>query len=270
LTEVITLNNRNDLASALNALGLNAYEAKSYIALLALGSGNGYAVAKNAGIPTAKVYEALASLAAKGFAVSDGMKSPQYKPLPPEKVLGAIKNDFSSKIDMLIPDLKTIASNPKELGVQSIHGSKQVYDAIKKLIKEAETKILLTAWPEDIKNIEKELKKAAKSIKVYILSNGPSEIPNAEMFFHRRTDMVKDYLPGRWLMAASEKEGVGAFFNDSGEAQCIWTENTGISKIFGDHILHDISVNYVINKFPEDQKGPLEEELRQLRHKLRV
>jgi len=262
--------NKNLTIEKLNKLGLNVYEAKSYIALLAMGMGNGYTIAKKAGIPTSKVYESLAGLIEKDFIFSDGMKNPQYTPNHPGKVLGSIKEDISEKISELIPELELITVEPKDIRVQSVNGKGKVFKIIRKLIYEAKQKILLTAWTEDLEELKSSITKKVKNNSVIILANGDFELKGAEIFVHRRTDLVKNYLQGRWLLAVSEKEGVAACFDNSGEAQCIWTENPGIYKIFADHILHDISLNYVISKLPELAKDDIESTLIEIRKKLQI
>jgi sugar-specific transcriptional regulator TrmB len=261
---------RNLTIEKLKRLGLNVYEAKSYIALLTMRTGNGYTIAKKSGIPTSKVYEALAGLSEKDFIFSDGMKNPQYTAKQPGEVLGGIKEDISAKISELIPELELIAVEPKDIRVQSINGREKVFEAVKKLIDEAEQKILLTAWTEDLEDLKSCIAKKVKRNSVIILANGDFELKGAEIFVHRRTDLVKDYLQARWLLAVSEKEGVAVCFDSSGEAQCIWTENPGIYKIFADHILHDVSLNYVISKLPESAKDDLEGALIEIRKKLQI
>lgn len=262
--------NRNLTIEKLNRLGLNVYEAKSYIALLAMGTGNGYTIAKKAGIPTSKVYEALAGLAEKDFIFSDGMKNPQYTPNQPGEVLGAIKENISAKINELIPELELIAVEPGDIKVQSINGREKVFETVRKLVAGAEQKILLTAWTEDLEELKNCIAKKVKHNSVVILANGDFKLKGAEIFIHRRTDLVRDYLQGRWLLAVSEKEGVAVCFDSSGEAQCIWTENPGIYKIFADHILHDISLNYVISKLPESMMDNIEDALIDIRRKLLI
>ena len=259
----------SEMIEKLNSLGLNAYEAKSYVALLRLSTGGGYAIAKRAGIPTSKVYEALSMLAAKGFIVSDGMKKPSYTPVPPTKVLGDIKDDMASKIELLIPELEKTSLRRKEMSIQSIKGIRAVYSQFRRLFKRAEKKILLTAWPEDLAEFGTDLQDAAGRLELIILANGPFELPGAEIFLHRRTDMLKRYIPGRWLLAVSGSgEGIAAFFDEHDHAQCIWTEDPGIYQIFHDHILHDVSLNYVISKLPKSQQPLVEDELFELRKKL--
>jgi len=262
--------NPDDIAAVLRGLGLSSYEAKSYMALLALGSGNGYAVAKHAGIPTAKVYEALSALLAKGFAISDGMKTPLHRPVAPEKALGKIKRGVAEKIEMLMPELKNIAARTNDFDVLSIKDAKPVYDAVRKLLKNADGKILITAWPVELDLFRTELGEMAENMEVYILSNGKYKLDGANVFTHRRADLVGSFFPERWMLAVSSKEGIAATFDKNGDAQCVWTERPGIFRIFADHILHDISLNIVLSKLPEAVRGSMEEELIELRDKLRV
>ena len=258
-----------DLPGKLARLGLNGSEAKCYVALLELGAGKGYAVAQRAGVPTAKVYEALKALEAKGFAVSDRMREATYRPCPPEETLGRAKQRLDNDIDALLPALASLAAKPPEPASRLLSGERAVLGALRGLVANARTKLLMTAWPDELERLRPELERAAATVSTHLLAYGPFALPGATVHLHRRSDLVRRELPGRRLVAANDQgESVSAFFDDNDASEALWSASPGIAAVFADHILHDISLNVLIGSLPEPQAAAAELELTALRHQL--
>ena len=59
--------NSTDLTELFARLGVSDYEGRVYAALLALNPATAYEAAKEAGVPTSKVYEVLDRLEARGM-----------------------------------------------------------------------------------------------------------------------------------------------------------------------------------------------------------
>ena len=68
-------------------LGLTDYESRAYLALLREGPLTGYAVAKAAGVPISKSYEAVEGLARKGGAVLIPGEPARHAPVTPDALL---------------------------------------------------------------------------------------------------------------------------------------------------------------------------------------
>jgi sugar-specific transcriptional regulator TrmB len=252
---------------ALRKLGLSSYEAQSYMALLELGPSNGYTVAKHSGVPSSKVYQALASLAAKGFADTDGMEEGFYAPAEPSAALSGIKKEINENIDSLLPALERAGRQSAPLKARKISGEKAALALLSKLIMDSEKKLLVTAWPRDLKKIEGDIRKAAKTRDVHILSYGPFDAGGASLYVHRRTDLVREEIPGRMLLAANDTgQGIILSYGTDDKPEGIWADSPGISGIVADHILHDISLNFLMSKIPDSKK--YEDELTALRARL--
>ncbi|WP_457567905.1 TrmB family transcriptional regulator [Desulfurobacterium sp.] len=71
----------------LNQYGLTSYEARAYYALLILGESTATNVARWAGIPQQRVYDALASLERKGFVHTKHTNPKKFLPFAPKKAL---------------------------------------------------------------------------------------------------------------------------------------------------------------------------------------
>jgi sugar-specific transcriptional regulator TrmB len=250
-------------------LGLNSYEAKSYLALLEHGGGSGYSVAKNARIPTSKVYEALKGLQAKGFVLSDRMDASDYKPVPPEELIEKQRSGFIARLDAMAPQLdKLYKADSGNFSARLISGGGNIIETVSSLIRNAQKKLLLTAWPEQLEELRSCLQENASRIEIFFLVYGSFSIPGMKVFTHRRPDLVGREIKGRTLLAVSDKaESVIASFNETNSSG-IFSSQSGIASIVADHILHDISLNHLFSRLPEELAVKSEKELTKLRKKL--
>lgn len=85
-----------ETATLLQSLGLTAYEAKAYIALVAHGYGNADTIAETAKIPRTSAYKVLSSLCEKGYAISTRGRPMIYKPESPQKVEAQVQNRITN------------------------------------------------------------------------------------------------------------------------------------------------------------------------------
>ena len=258
----------DEIIDKLRALGLGSYEARSYLALLSLGRGNGYAVSKHAKVPSSKIYQVLKTLVEKGFVETDGMAKSEYIPVDPSLLLPRLQNEFTRNIDLALPILDKFVHGLKPLKTKNIEGGKLVRSALLDLLQNAKEKVLITAWPQELSSVSDAMNEIAGRAQVHALVYGEFSLPGAKVYMHRRPDLVCDEHQGRRLLAVNDcGEGMAAYFT-ARDANAIWTSGYGITQIFADHILHDISLNYLMTVFPENVC--YEEELTKLRHELYI
>jgi len=78
-----------ELLDALKSIGLNLYERKIYVSLLAKGVATAAEVSELATVPRSRSYDVLESLAEKGFVVVQPSKPIKYVALKPAEALEA-------------------------------------------------------------------------------------------------------------------------------------------------------------------------------------
>jgi len=91
----------HSISSTLRGLGLTDYESKTYIALVAMGSGSAEEAGEAAGIPRTSSYKVLQSLEAKGFVESVKGRPVIFSPVPPLEVKAGIVDNISEAFDKL-------------------------------------------------------------------------------------------------------------------------------------------------------------------------
>jgi sugar-specific transcriptional regulator TrmB len=139
----------------LKKFGLTEYEIKVYMALLSEGAKKGGEVSKLSKVPHGKTYEALLSLAEKGFVSILPVKPKVFTAINPAlavKHYSSVKMDDMKKLEKeIIEKLELIKTLPKEAPKAAdkltiVHGmknernlSKHTYDIAKKYVKNMST-----------------------------------------------------------------------------------------------------------------------------------
>jgi sugar-specific transcriptional regulator TrmB len=254
-------------AEQLSTLGLNLYESKSYIALVALGSGNGYTIAKEAGIPTSKVYQALASLESKGFAISSGLQQNIYIPVETSKIIETARKELNSKLSGVEKLLASIKPKASALNIISLSSHDDIAERALELVGSSEKKVLISGWPSEINPLKEVILKKRKT-KFFVLAYGSFECGCCEVFFHRNIEQVRGEFGARWLLIAVDGVRSMAIFFGDNAIQGIEIDNPELTELVADHIRHDISINSVMEELPPKMRLSLDSKLDVLRNKL--
>ena len=153
----------------LKSIGLNLYERKLWVALLAKGSATAGELAEIANVPRSRAYDILQSLAEKGFVIVQGGKPIRYVAVEPEEALERFKRKYEEKIKEMTERIERIKESPimKELENLYQKGLKfvepeEITGAIKgnllrrqleRMFKNASKKINIITTPEGLKDI---------------------------------------------------------------------------------------------------------------------
>ncbi len=181
----------NDILDALKGIGMNLYERKIYVALLAKGIATAGEVSGIAKVPRSRSYDILESLADKGFVVLQPSKPIKYVALEPKDALERVKHNLEKKhletqerIDKLaaspiLEQLETVYKEGLSL-VQpfemtgTIKGKDAVNQHMRAIFKKAKSKITIVTTKNghaDLHsthyNVLKKLSKKGVKIKLY-------------------------------------------------------------------------------------------------------
>ena len=108
----------DNIISKFANFNLNQYQAKAYITLLRIGTSNAYKVSKESGIPRARIYDILRSLAYRGIVMIeetvDGSKF--YSPIPADIFFSVSKPTGKTILPKL--KVKLRKSNRKNLRIK--------------------------------------------------------------------------------------------------------------------------------------------------------
>lgn len=102
----------NAVLDALKSIGLNLYERKIYVALLAKGIATAGEVSGIAKVPRSRSYDILESLAEKGFVILQPSKPIKYVALEPKDALDRSKQNLEVKHKDLLERVDNLQSSP--------------------------------------------------------------------------------------------------------------------------------------------------------------
>lgn len=170
----------------LTALGFSTQEARVYLALLQHPSATGYEIAKQAGLQRANVYQVLAMLTDRNVVEKTSADGPaRFVAQPPAEVLGRIKRRTADQADGLIADLAAIGARREPAGFFSLRSRDAVIERTAALVAEAERRIAISLWGEDLDWLAGPLRAASGSgCQVVVNIFGDTDLDVGEIFTH--------------------------------------------------------------------------------------
>lgn len=155
---------------ALKGIGLNLYERKLWVALLARGTSTAGELSEIANVPRSRTYDVLQSLAEKGFVVVQSAKPIRYIVVAPEEALERAKKKIEEdllrmreRIDELkespiMRELNEIFSqglkliSPEEM-TGALKGKYSVLQQLETMFRSANQKINIVTTPEGVNEL---------------------------------------------------------------------------------------------------------------------
>ncbi|MBI4163555.1 MAG: TrmB family transcriptional regulator [Candidatus Aenigmarchaeota archaeon] len=182
----------NEVLDGLKGIGLNLYERKIFVALLAKGIATAGEVSNIAKVPRSRSYDILESLSEKGFVVLQPSKPIRYVALEPKDALERVKQNLERKHEELqervdkfsrsnhVVELENLFKQgfsliqPFEM-TGTIKGRHAINQQMRSLFKKAKDKITVITTQSGLEDLHKAhfntLKKASKKgIKVRIFA----------------------------------------------------------------------------------------------------
>ena len=154
------------LIEGLTRIGLQRYQAQVYIASVVIGEATAYLIAKESGVPRAKVYSVLDSLVEQGFIVKvPAEKGMLFKALNPDITLDNAIDSLASAIDGVKKGIEKIAS--KQTKTSSL-SPVMIFNNLSSLIAMIEEGNIIEAWIDNNLSIAKELRVALSKKKCKI------------------------------------------------------------------------------------------------------
>lgn len=149
----------DSMCAKLEGLGFSPYEAKAYCALLAKCPATGYEVARQAGIPSSKIYETLERLVGKGAATTVEGDAVMYMPVPVHALASQLKREAAIMAEALEREVAEYRS-PRDNLFWNLTGLTALLARASEIIGSAERNILLLGWVPDLTPLEDELVRA--------------------------------------------------------------------------------------------------------------
>lgn len=156
------------LIEGLTKIGLQRYQAQVYIASVVIGEATAYLIAKESGVPRAKVYSVLDSLVELGFIVKvPAEKGMLFKALAPDTTLDNAIDTLSTTISSVKKGILSIAQKQTK---STSMGPVMIFNNLSSLITMINEGDILEAWIDDHLEISRELRAALSKKKCQIHS----------------------------------------------------------------------------------------------------
>ena len=159
-----------EVLDMLKSIGLNLYERKIYVALLAKGVATAAQVSELASVPRSRSYDVLESLAEKGFVIVQPSKPIKYAAFKPAEAMERTKDAMRKKYETMAERIDKLQGSKVLEELQSIHkeglsliqptemtgtlkGSQMINRQLQSIIKGARKRIEIITTEKGLENI---------------------------------------------------------------------------------------------------------------------
>lgn len=234
-----------DVVTALVALGFSLNESRAYAALLLQDSpATGYEVGVRAQIPRSAVYGVLRRLVKAGAARSIAGSPERFVPASPDDILVLLRKRFDTSTEQLETAIRLLDRSPPAPDAFSVQGYERVLEEAERLIRGAESLLVVSGWPREIAQLAAELKRAAKR-KVYLVVFSHAELPTlpGEVFSYGLAEgELEEFWKHRLVVVADDRRTlVGATEMQDIDAAVI-SETSAIAEIVTSQVALDITL----------------------------
>jgi len=242
---------------ALMALGFGSYDARAYCALLVRSPANGYQVARQSGIPRAKVYECLERLVTRGAVVpveSPGREGRMYVPTAPAALLDDIDDNLQSALALARQSLSAIEDHQRVAEVLwRITSQQDLIQRGRRLTDKASRTLHLALWSEEFEALFANLRAAADrgvriALILYSEHPGLSELQRqcGGAILHSRIKRQAIPVMGRQFVLVADQERCisGSIFSGD-DVEGVYSYNLGLVTNAADLVNHEIYLERV-------------------------
>ncbi len=249
----------NKIIEQLQELGFSEYETKAYIALLQQHPLNGYALAKNSGLPRANIYGVLQKLEERGaviaIAVAEGIV---YSPITPDDLISRLGSHISEVLTTTQRELKALATPIEQTYVQNVQGNDQLLEHARELIHRANEHLLIALWQPEASALAEALAQAqSRGIVINILccQACPQECGGCQGNIYRYRVTPDQQTHGLIVIQDNYEMLVGT---TGIKATAIRTRQPGLVEMTTWYVRHSITLAAIV----ADMGGALESTLR--------
>lgn len=260
----------NNTIESLMNLGLSEYEARIYLTLINNYPLTAYEIAKNSGVPTSKVYEALKKLFEKEIiSVTVKKKTNLYTPINPDELINRYKNITENTLESLRIKLYNYKIIKGFFNVWNISDYNYFIDKSKKIINKSSKEVLISIWKEEFTLLEDTLKRTLeKGINLAIVHFGYTTFKLKNLYLHPTQETIHKSKHSRSITIVIDKnEMLTGIVLPNNKFEGVWTMNRGLVVMAEDYIKHDIYMIKILKIYDNllrDSFGNRYEKLREI------
>ena len=222
-----------NIISKLKSFGFNKLEAEVYITLLKDSPLTGYRLAQILNKAAANTYKALESLEKKGAVIAEETPTmKQYVAIPIKDYMDQVEFTFTNDRNYLVDALKNIENSLSGDKIYMLQSLDQVFEKCTKMLENAESCVIVDAFPEMLKKIIPELEKsAANNVNIVVNAYEPVNVEGCHVIVKSNARKVLTLWSGDWMnIAVDGKEYlITAVEKDGALQHAIWSNSPYLS-----------------------------------------
>ena len=211
---------------SLSTLGFTDLEGAVYAYLVENSPATPYRVAQGIGRPVANTYKAVEALHKKGAVLIDETGNRLCQAVPPSELLSVLQRSFSDKYEHAAKALSRLKPSAETDRIFALTNIEQVFERCKRLIEQAESVVLVDAFPGIVDIIRPWLEAAAKrKITTVLQTYKPTKIDGVEVIPYQAAELSLRRWPGQWMIVVVDgAEYMFAYLNEEATVvhQAIW------------------------------------------------
>ncbi|HAQ08505.1 MAG TPA: TrmB family transcriptional regulator [Bacillus bacterium] len=235
----------DEIIKELQKLGFSQYECKAYITLLKHSPVTGYEVSKRSGVPRSMIYEVIGKLLDKGAIFTVPSEPAKYVPLPAEKLLKRLRENFNESFNFLESSLKKIENVRDTDVIWRLKNDEHVLAEVKDMINKAKEEVWMSIWNPEASLIEDLVeKRVQEGIKVFsmLFSGADKQLGNTYHHNYMAPEITEKRMGGRLTIIVRDNEEVLiAQFAPNTTAWAVKTTDPALVLVAVEYIRHDIA-----------------------------
>lgn len=257
-------------STLLQQLGYSAYESKTYLGLLSCQPATAYEIAKNAKVPTSKIYEVLGKLVAKGVVQPrepTEKNTQQYVALDPKDFSQQLKANTISRANELLPLLESFSTESGNDYIWPLSSLDQVVSKSAEMIEQSTQTILVSCWAEELVWMKDALLRAeSRGVKIAFVHFGKTAEKIGATYYHPIENTLYQEKGGRGLTLVTDNNVVLICnLKPNGALDATWSKNSAFVTVAEDYVKHDVYITKVTRFLPEEMQKRFGVEYEQLR-----
>lgn len=236
-------------------LGLSRYESAAYVSLLEIGPATAYETAKNAGLPTSKIYQVLARLMEQGLVMEmQENNKKRYTPLESKDFVNKYRGEINQTINSLEHSLTNIKGKSNVSYIWNMDSYNDFIQHTKEVINQCQEHLLLSLWPREADEFSSEINKALKrGVKIASVFFGKDNFNLGQVYYHPIEDTIYQEKSGRgFALVSDSKMALMATIQSDHNCQGAWSRSRGFITLAEDYIKHDIYIMKIVKRFDSE------------------
>jgi len=233
-----------DLVAALVELGFSLNESRAYRALLQESPSTGYEVGVRAQIPRSAVYGVLRRLVSVGAARAIAGTPERFAPAPAQELLLLLRKRFDTQVGALEDAVQKIDATPPVPDAFSVRGYRRILEEAERLVRDAESRLVISGWPREVEHLSAEIKRAHKR-KVYTVLFSHAALPKlpGEIFSYGLDEKaLESFWKHRLIVVADDTRTLIASVEMNDKDNAVISETAAIAEVATSQIALDITL----------------------------